>query len=81
MQQCAYYVDVRDTAQYNHYDIQACGEFTDKVHAGVTVGKRVATREEVSEATKRAKLQLVKELIDKYQMERVVVGARAAREA
>lgn len=81
VQQCVYYVDVCDTAQYHHYDIQACEEFTDKVHAGVTVGKRVETREEVSEATKRAKLQLVKELIDKYQMERVVVAATAAREA
>lgn len=81
MQQCVYYVDVRDTTQYNHYDIQACEEFTDKVHAHVEIKKRVTTSEEISEATKRAKLQLVKELIDKYQMERVMVLTVLASDA
>ena len=76
VQQCVYYVDVTDTSQYNHYDIRACGEFTDTVHANLTVGPRVKTREEISEATKRAKLQLVKKLIDTFKMDRVIVFCR-----
>lgn len=74
MQQCVYYVDVTDASQFNHYDIRACGEFTDTVHANLTVGPRVKTREEISEATKRAKLQLVKRLVDTFKMDRVIVS-------
>ena len=46
--------------------------FTDHVHPS---GKlmRVETKEEVSEAIKRAKLNVVKRLVDQYAMDRVMV--------
>ena len=58
------------------YGYQQAIPYTDQVHPSNQLPTILTTREQKSEAVKRAKLNVVKALIDKYQMSRVMVSNR-----
>ena len=68
-------LDARDPAMRERFHACEASAFTDHVHpSGVLT--RVETKEEVSEAMKRMKLNVVKRLVDEYAMDRVMVRLR-----
>lgn len=85
VQQSVYYVDVTDKEQYFNYDISLYGKYTDNVHLSPVLDESLMKKNDISavglmfspdvQATKRAKLQIVKRLIDKYKMSRVIVAS------
>ena len=75
VQQVNCFVDVTDPAQSSLYSVQR-PSFTDGVHPAATLPHRLSTPEEKSEATKRAKLQLMVALLNQYKMDRVIVFCR-----
>lgn len=76
VQQVNLIVDVTDVHQRGLYTYGGPLPFTDSVHPSQHLGNVLRTPEEKSEATKRAKLQLVQELVDKYKMDRVIIFCR-----
>ena len=76
VQQVNFMVDVTDVHQRGLYTYGGPLPFTDSVHPPQHLGNVLRTPEEKSEATKRAKLQLVQELVDKYKMDRVIIFCR-----
>lgn len=75
VQQVVSYIDVSQPDLSSLYQYQIPSVFTDHVHNGnERLPNELITREQKSEAIKRTKLQVVKALIDKYQMSRVMVG-------
>ena len=51
-----------------------CPPFTDGIHPRKPLPHELTDKDDISEATKRAKLVLVKQLIDKFAMDRVLVS-------
>lgn len=75
VQQVNFFVDVTDPAQKQLYNFHS-PSFTDGVHRNASLPSIPQNADEKSEAEKRAKLQLLVGLIDKYKMERVIVFCR-----
>ena len=72
VQQVFCVVDAKDPAMRTRFNAHEASAFTDHVHpSGVLT--RVETKEELSEAMKRMKLNVVKRLVDEYAMDRVMV--------
>lgn len=74
VQQVFCHVDVLDSELLNDCDIRTPSPFTDAVHPRNMLPLELTEKDDISEATKRAKLILVKRLIDKYSMDRVLVS-------
>ena len=75
VQQVFCMVDARDPAMRTRFHGCEASAFTDHVHPSGEL-TRVETKEEVSEAMKRMKLNVVKRLVDEYAMDRVMVRLR-----
>jgi len=67
-------VDVLDPELSPDCDIQNPSPFTDGIHPRKPLPHELTDKDDISEATKRAKLVLVKQLIDKFAMDRVLVS-------
>ena len=68
------YIDVLDPSMREVYIDQKLSSFTDGIHPKMALPLELTKKEEISEATKRAKLSIVKRLIDTYSMDRVLVS-------
>ncbi|KAK8791728.1 hypothetical protein WA588_002037 [Blastocystis sp. NMH] len=75
VQQVFCMVDARDPAMRTRFHGCEASAFTDHVHPSGEL-TRVETKEEVSEAMKRMKLNVVKRLVDEYAMDRVMIFCR-----
>ena len=75
VQQVFCVIDAKDPAVVDSFQAREPTAFTDHVHPSGRL-TQVETKEEVSEAIKRAKLNVVKRLVDQYAMDRVMVRLR-----
>ena len=67
-------MDVLDPELSLECDIQNPSPYTDGIHPRKPLPHELTDKDDISEATKRAKLILVKRLIDKFAMDRVLVS-------